>query len=310
MKLNIEHRDPVSLKGHIHPTLKSIPELSQESEEFIAMAAGVGRLGITEPLKVDAEGRILEDHSRTMLQCALRWQLTSVPVTVIPEPNVPLIIISGLAHRRHLTKAAIAYLATPLMHQAFTIAREKRLKNLANLDSALSALSSTKVPASTVDDLAEEMGICRRTLFDARKVHELFADKKVYSFNVQGGAQDGTVRECTLKDWFEPRILRAPIGGEHEQNRPLGLGSVKAGIASVREGNKEAFNPKSASQLELFDSGLNAFVGRAFKLPADKMRKQIAAWLDSNAGKFSDEQLDQLEALGETIKSEVKNQRK
>ena len=307
-QIKIEHHDPADLRGHIHPTLKTIPELSEESEEFLAIAAGVGQLGIRQPLQIDDEGRILDDHSRTLLRCALRWQMKTVPVIVVPEPNVPLTIISGLAHRRHLTKSGIAYLSAGLIEQAFTASKHKRLENLAN--SQCFPKVSAETPFKTAEDLATEIGIGRNLLFEARKVHELFADKRTYTFNVVGGSRDGSVVECTLREWFEPRILMAPIGGEHEQNRPLGLGGVIAGTASVKQGDKGKFNPKDANQLELFTSGLNALAGRALKLSPDAMRKSVRAWLDEAGEKFDDQQLEQLEQLADVIKAEAKQLRK
>jgi len=307
-QIKIEHRDPADLRGHIHPTLKSIPELDEKSEEFLAIAAGIGQLGIPQPLKIDPEGRVLDDRSRTLLRCAFRWQLKSVPVEVVENTNVPLIIISGIAHQRHLTKSAIAYLTAPLIDQAFTAAKHKRLENLAN--SQCFPKVSSGDSHKTAEELATEIGIGRNLLFEARKVHELFADKKTYTFNQVGGAKDGSIVECTLREWFEPRILKAPIGGEHEQNRPLGLGGVIAGIASVKEGNKGKFDPKGANQLELFTNGLNALAGRALKLSPEAMRKSVRAWLDQAGEKFNDEQLEQLEQLADVIKAEAKQLRK
>lgn len=303
--MKIEKRDPQLLAPH--PVLKNIPPMT--AEEMKSIRAGLARSGeLMPPLLIDGEGRLLDDTSRTFWLCAKARQLKEVLVRV-SDGDVHLLIVKDLAHRRHFTKSAIAYLAAPLLNQAFAAAKEKRLKNLANLDSALSALSGAAEP-KTVDDLAEELGICRRTLFEARKVNELFCDKKQYTFNVSGGAGDGEVAECTLKEWFEPRILRAPIGGEHEQNRPLGLGAVIAGIASVREDRREMFSPKNANQMELFDSGLNALVGRAIKISAGQMEERIEAWLEAHKEKLSDTDLDRLEALGTAIKTTVREMRK
>jgi len=108
------------------------------------------------------------------------------------------------------------------------------------------------------------MGLGRNLLFEARKVHEAFRDKKEYTFQITGGPEDGSTRECTLRDYYEPKLLQAFVGGEHEQNRPIGLGGIMAGIASVREGNKDKFSPKKNSQLDLFtkatDNGITRWV--------------------------------------------------
>lgn len=304
----IEHRDPAIIGGHIHPALKSIPALDEKSPEFLAIAAGVGRCGILQPILIDEQGRVLDDHSRTMIRCALRWQLKTVPVQVRASEEVHLLIIHSLAHRRHLSKSAIAYLAVPHLDQEFETSRARRLQNIAknatNHDSPASGLSKT------VDDLAEELGVGRSALFEARKVHQAFADKAIYQFNVTGGKRDGDVVECTLKEWFEPKILRPPIGGEHEQNRPLGLGGVIAGIASVKEGNKDKFSPKQNGQLELALGGFATMTSRMLKLPVGEMCKSIKNFYAQNADKFTDEQLEQLEQMGEAIKAQAKQLRK
>lgn len=299
-QIKIEQRDPAELRGHIHPTLKTIPELDEKSEEFLAIAAGMGQLGIRQPLQIDDAGRVLDDHSRTLLRCALRWQLKTVPVIVVPDPNVPLTIISGLAHRRHLTKSAIAYLAAGLIDQALTDAKHKHLKSLANTQDFPKGVSSeTTNSYKTADEMASDLGIGRNLLFEARKVLELFADKKCYAFNLVGGSKDGSVMECTLKAWFEPRILKAPIGGEHEQNRPLGLGGVIAGIASVRQGDKGKFDPRS-KQPELFSKQvIDACLNHVKQYQADK--PAVLAALRKRAEELEPAQCDHLAEMYSTM---------
>ena len=306
--IKIVQRDPADLAGHFHPLLKTIPPLAQTGEEFRAIKMGMKECGILSPLLIDSQNRILDDHSRTLLQCAQVWQLKAVPVQVCNDEDAALVAVHSLLHRRHLTKSALAYLAAPLLEVAFKAARQKRLKNLANHDSALSALSTE--PLKTVDEMAEEFGLSRRFLFEAKEVHKRFEDPRKYRFNMVGGSRDGEMVEMTLKEWFEPRILRSPIGGEHEQNRPLGLGAVIAGIASVKENKREMFDPRSCDQLELFKSGLGQFVGRALRLAPADMRKEIRAWLEAKEGQFEDEQFEQLVELGETLKVEARHQLK
>jgi hypothetical protein len=296
-------RDPMELRGHIHPALKSIPELAEDSPEFLAIAAGVGQVGVIQPLLIDDQGRILDDHSRTALRCALRWQIKSVPVQVTAEENIDLIIIHSLAHRRHLSKSAIAYLAVPHLAPAFEIARQRRLKQIKD-NSVVSSGDFFK----TVEEMGEVLGLGRNLLFEAQRVHTAFADKKIYTFNVCGGKRDGEIVECTLKAWFEPKLLQPFIGGEHESNRPLGLGGILAGIASIKEGNRGKFDPKQANQLELFNRGFDQFIGRALKLDHGTISKNIRDWF--SAGNLSDEDADRLEQIGETIKAEARARRK
>ena len=303
-----ELRDPADLVGHFHPALKTIPELAEESLEFLAIAGGIEKCGIIQPLLVDEQGRILDDHSRTLLRCARRWQMKSVPVQVRDSGDVHALIIHSLAHRRHFTKSALAYLACPHLGPAFAAASEKRLKNLANCQ-CFSKVAEGTIGAKTVEALATDLGIERRLLFEARKVHEEFEDEKKYRF-LQFANPASDVVEMTLREYFEPRILRAPFGGEHEQHRPMGLGGVIAGIATVREEKRGIYSPKTASQLELFSDGFDSFTGRALRVTPEAMRKGIRTWFDEHEEKLSDEQLNQIELLGETIKTQARQMRK
>lgn len=296
-------RDPMELRGHYHPALKLVPELPEESPEFLAIAAGVGQCGLIQPLLIDEQGRILDDHSRTMLRCAIRWQLKTVPVQVGNSDDIHLIIIHSLAHRRHLSKSAIAYLACPHLEPAFEHARQRKLKQIKE-----NSVVSSGDYFNTVEDMANALGIGRNLLFEAQRVHQAFADKKIYTFNVRGGAQDGEIVECTLKAWFEPKLLQPFVGGEHESNRPLGLGGILAGIASVKEGNRGKFDPKQASQLDLFNRGFDQFISRALKLNHEAAAKNIRDWFSS--GEISDEEADRIEHLADTIKAEARARRR
>jgi hypothetical protein len=296
-------RDPMELRGHYHPALKMLPELPEESTEFLAIASGVQKCGIIQPLLINDQGQVLDDHSRTLLRCAIRWQLKAVPVCVRYEDDVHMLIIHSLAHRRHLSKSAIAYLAVPHLEPAFEHARQRKLKQIKE-----NSVVSSDTTEATVEDMANALGIGRNLLFEAQRVHQVFADKKVYTFNVRGGAADGEIVECTLKAWFEPKLLQPFVGGEHESNRPLGLGGILAGIASVKEGNRGKFDPKAASQLDLFNRGFDQFIGRALKLAHESVAKHIRDWF--TAGELTDDEADRLEQIGDTIKAEARARRR
>ncbi len=79
-------------------------------------------------------------------------------------------------------------------------------------------------------------------LFDAKKVHAIFA------------------KDPNFKAQMEPRILAEPIGGEHEQNRPVGLGAVIAGHAGKQNEDKPR---NDGTQLELFGKAIKSFCVRA-----------------------------------------------
>ena len=258
--MKIQTRDPQHLKNKYLPALRAMPELPEDSEEFLGICAGLKAAGFTEPILINQADQVIDDHSRTLLRAALRWQLAAVPVQQCSNEEAPLLRIKRLAHYRHLSKSAIAYLAVPDLDDAFEIARAQKLEKLKK-GQEIPVVRSADDGALTVDDLAAELGIGRTALFAARQVRKAFENKKKYSFNVVGGHADGADLEMTLKEWFEPRILRAFVGGEHEQNRPMGLGGILAGITAVKEGNKDKFNPKAKGQLDLFETKVDILGG-------------------------------------------------
>ena len=301
-----EYRDPSIL--HVHPELLSVPQLSED--ELRPIRAGMQRNGITQPLLIDAQNRILDDHSRTLWLCAKAWAFTEVPVLVRASEDVHLLIIIGLAHRRHLTKSAIAYLAVPHLQPVFDAAHAQMLQKLAKTPAILGVPSETP-SVKTADELAEDLGIGRNLLFEARKVRTAFADRKKHSFLVSGGPKDGDIVECTLKDWFEPRILRAPIGGEHEVNRPIGLGAVIAGIAGL-ESTKD--KPREdRPQLELFSRSVIESATAQYKYWSQMgktERQQAIAAAERKAAMLEGEQCEGLVEMYETLAGIYRKQSK
>ena len=308
--MKIQTRDPHHLKGKYSPALRRLPELPDNSEEFLGLAAGLKKGGFTCPILIDQDDQVIDDHSRSLLRAALRWQLKEVPVQPCSSDDAPLLRISRLAHYRHLSKAAIAYLALPDLDQAFEIARAKMLENLRKPQQTSESTQWTP-KVETVDELAVELGIGRSTLFDARKVRAAFEDKKKYSFNVKGGPQDGAEVEMTLREWYEPRILRSFVGGEHEQNRPMGLGGILAGITAIKEGNRDKYNPKGKGQLSLFESNLDFTTGWKYwaKLtPKDRDQhfKNFEDQLEFVPEAQRDELADYLEKLADKVRKAAK----
>lgn len=207
-----------------------------------------------------------------------------------------MLALHSMAHFRHLSKSAIAYLAVPLIQSALDAVRLKKLQNLRknpeNADSALSALSE----AQTVEELAEELGISRRILFLAQEVRKAFENKKPYTFNVFGGAKDGENPTMTLKEWFEPKLLQAFVGGEHEQHRPMGLGGIKAGITAVIEGDPNKFNPKNKpQQMDFFTEMFTRDAQKFIKLPEAKRQAAIQA-VEQIAAELPPDECEQLAA--------------
>jgi len=285
--MKILMRDP-NVGFSVHPAVKAIPVLTDE--EMLPIRAGMKYGGeMIQPLLIDDQGRLLSDTSRTHWLCAKARQLKEVPVCICAAGDVHLILIRDLAHRRHLSKSAIAYLAVPNLQPALDAARMRQLENLRKSPENAEAYS-VGFEAKTLHELARELGISDYMLDMAIKVRKEFEDKKTYTFNVAGGAKDGACVESTLKDWYEPKILQAYVGGEHEQNRPMGLGGIIAGITAVKEGDKSKFAPKM-SQGDFFADLFTRDLQKFNKL-TDSRRSAALAVIEKSAAELPPEECD------------------
>lgn len=292
--LKIQIRDPQHLKS-IHKSLRLVPELPEGSEEFLALAAGLKKAGFIRPILIDQEDHIIDDHSRNLVRAARRWQMKEVPVQVCSSADAPMLLIHSLAHVRHLSKSAIAYLAVPHLQPALDAARMAKLEKLRK-GQEIPVVSAEDDGDKTVEDLAEELGIGRNLIFLAREVRRSFEDKTPYTFNIVGGPKDGSSATMTLKEWFEPRLLQPFVGGEHEQNRPMGLGGIKAGITAVIEGDPSKFNPKGKpQQMDFFTEMFTRDARKFIKLPEAKRQKAFDA-VEQLAAETPPEECEQLAA--------------
>ncbi|MBK8255608.1 MAG: hypothetical protein IPK82_23460 [Polyangiaceae bacterium] len=71
---------------------------------------------------------------------------------------------------------------------------------------------------------------------------------------------------------MEPRLLCEPMGGEHEANRPVGLGAIIAGYEGKKNEDKARVD---AAQLDLFGRAVKGFCCRAVGLEESEMRRVI-----------------------------------
>jgi hypothetical protein len=227
--------DPAGLR--IHPMTNRKPQHKKDDPGFVALVEDIRANGIRQPLVVVKPDLIVDGRERW--QAAKRLQLTEVPVIYCKEDEVAGVIVSGLL-RKHYSKGALAYVLCPVLEDAFKEAQKRRLECLKNANNYRSGLSP--LPHKTVEDLAEQIGVDRKLLFDARKLHKEFEDETEYEF-------EDEPQPLTLKEYFEPRLLA------FGENRPLGLGAIIAGIAGLRAtGGKHRPEPH---QLELFKSGFD-----------------------------------------------------
>jgi hypothetical protein len=149
------------------------------------------------------------------------------------------------------------------------------------------------------------VGISRVLMFQARKVIQEFDSPKKHPRVIEGGPRDGESVEMTLREYYEPRILRCMVGGEHEAARPMGLGAVLAGI----EGDRQTPRQKPPSnQLELFATGLTGAFHQLKRLGIDALRTRLRAFVGEKAQ--TDEELELMEQLGDELRSAARARRK
>lgn len=246
-------RDPADLRPH--SILHHIPAPAKDAPEVCACADTIrDQDGHLLPLVIDETGHLLTDDSRLRWMAARRMGLLTVPVVVQPAELAPVIALNAIVHRAHFTKSALAYLAVPLLKPAFEAGRSARLECLKKGQNPVVRSADY---GKTWEELAETIGVSRMMLGAAQQVHAEFEkDKKKYPFAIEGGANDGAIVHKTLREHFEPKILRHQQGDEHEGTRPIGLGGVMKAIGSIRSTKGAA--KVNASQLDLFTGGLDA----------------------------------------------------
>ncbi len=283
-----DQRDPADLRPH--PILNSIPAPAKDSPEVHACSDAIREQdGHILPLVIDEVNHIITDDSRLRWMAARAMGLAAVPVTVQPSEFAPVIALNAIVHRSHYTKSAIAYLAVPLMKPAFEAARAIRLQNIKK--GQCSPTVHSVHYRATAEEYAEQMGVCRRLLFSAKEVHKEFEkDAKTYPFTIDGGPADGAEVQQTLKEHFEPKLLRQQVDSEHAAQRPIGLGGVMKAIGSIRatKGERKITDP----QLDLFTGGF------------DFAKKRFVYWndFDDASKRAADPALDQfLDAMPDDL---------
>jgi len=252
--MNPTQLDPCADGIRPHFCIRHIPEWPDNSARMMALRRELQTTGLCPPIQMTAKHEIVDPDSRDRWRAARMLQLTSIPVAFIADGEESNACASTLAHRRHLTKSALAYLIFPLVEPMLKQARARAIKMLQKGNDLPSGFETPT--AKSVVEIAAQYGI-ENTLFkDAKKVHAIFA------------------ADPQFKAQMEPRILQEAIGGEHEQNRPVGLGAVIAGY----EGKQlEDTSRADRSQLELFGRAVKAFSFRSRGLDEAAARKAVRA---------------------------------
>lgn len=239
--MNTQTQDPQTLKHHFTQALEAIP-LRSEAEQRALRASLLQTGQLTEPVLLDAEGRVATEHGREMVLAACALGLPQI-ATRPSDLDAETLLLDDLTQRRVFTKSAIAYLAYPLLQPAFEAAKKRQQASLKKGPNpqCFPVVGCPTTEKETVADFAREKGIERSLLFSAQKVHQIFTQHatRKFTFTKEGGAEDGGVVECTVKEWFAPKLLRAPVGNEHEDGpyKPISLSGVIKGVGYLLSGH-------------------------------------------------------------------------
>lgn len=279
--------DPCADHVRPHHCIKHIPEWPDNGPQMEQLRRDMQDPGLCAPIQLTPKLELVDPDSRERWRAARALQLTEIPVHWVAETDVELALIHTLCHRKHLTKSALAYLVYPVLEPALEQLRKIKRNQYSKGEIEESLLRRL---SKTVADYADQIGIGRNLIFEAKKVHDIFAENPAY------------------KAQMEPRLLAQPIGGEHEQFRPVGLGAIVAGW----HGKKNEDRPLARSpQLELFTGA----VGNVFKRfvywtqmePAQRRAafEQIEGYLDRMEGKDREALADMLLALAKRAREKT-----
>lgn len=167
----VEQRRPDTLTPYRFRYL-SIPDLLPEDQA--QLESSIGRYGVTEPLIILADRRIVDGQHRHAI--ALKLGLAGVPVRVaaLADPfAIEWYAAESALVRRHLTPARKFQLAEPLARAEAEHARLRKLATLKQLQGRLDALpSSTPLKGKTLRRIATKIGISTRVAEQIKTVIE------------------------------------------------------------------------------------------------------------------------------------------
>jgi hypothetical protein len=278
--MNTNQIDPCLDGLRPHACIRHIPLWPDNSPRMETLRHEMQRTGFCAPVLMTSKHEIIDPDSRERWRAAKALQLDCIPTAIVPEAQVTTALLHALAQRRHLTKSAIAYLAFPALKTALDEAQTRAVEMLKKANVSPSAPLAPTV--KSMDDIADQIGVGRDLLKEARRVHEIFT------------------KDPAFKAQMEPRLLAEPIGGEHEQHRPVGLGAIIAGYAGKANEDKARAD---RSQLELFSAGLKTFILRA---PLAAHESQARAVIAEQLEKLTPEELDNAARTAALIVSEAK----
>jgi hypothetical protein len=255
-------RDPADLV--IHPALEVLPDWERSDGRMLALVEDIRERGLDQPLMVDSTFRIVDGRKRW--RAARLLQLKAVPVVVRADGELAGIVLNSLLQRAHWTKSQLAYIVFPLVERAYQEAQQRHLERLKNWNKGkiVQPLDDLQFPSKT-EDFAVKLGVSRALFLDAAKVHALFQKhKERHQFQVEGEEHLGP---RTFREYFEPLIL--------DQERPMGLGAVVAGIAGYL--STRQLPKREPEQLFLFKEVIHTLAKRFAYWPRLSLNQRYQA---------------------------------
>lgn len=237
--MKIEQLDPRTIR--LHALARAMDDGDEDSPRQLALADSIHELGILTPLLITQKGEVLKGARR--LRAAKRYQLETIPCVRVPAGAEASSLVAAVLHHRGYTPSQKAYLlvVSGALDAAFAASKVNEKANV--YGSAESALPGV----FTVEELAEKLGIARRTLMYCRElVTRYWINDQKRTITDRDGQ---TETEVTFREFFEPRLLR--------EEDPYWVGYVLTAIKQILDqedkGNHTGGRPQAVSrQLSLF----------------------------------------------------------
>ncbi len=175
-----------------------------ETAEWESFCADVRMRGVQEPVRyIIRAGKILIVDGRHRWQAALLGELTRIPGIQVTEEEAVQIILGSVAHRRHMSKETVAYMAVLMYPQLAAVTR----------GGARQTAENAVCPPGTVtrQSVATQVGCSLRLIEEACATYKVLAEKPA------------------ARKKLEPLV----IGGI------IGLGAARAGAAGGDAGTND-----------------------------------------------------------------------
>ncbi len=247
-----QHRRVCALT--IHPLIQDMPRLADGDPRYAAMQSAWRESGHVPPICVTPKGAILDGRHRFWF-CKSAG-IDKIATVEFSEQEASLVVLQSLAGRNHVGKGQRAYLAAPFLKPALEVSRQRR-NELRRLGGRVDVPTVT-----SPEDLAKQMGISERLLWQAVQLHDVLA------------------KDSGLRKRIEPKILA--------DEDPMGLGAALAKIkpATPETPPGKPSEPTPGADLDRFRTSWKTFARRSAscgELAGDRREKMAEIIRDSVA---------------------------